>query len=412
MDCCLNRRFRTGILLRTKRISFVLFIPFLPSPPTMEGMSVEASAAIKAFAKALGFDLVGITTAEPLPGEEPRLASWVGAGMHGAMGYMASHAPRAARPAEVVPGARSAVVVATAYRWDQETPQDGRLRGRISAYAWGTDYHVLVEQRLARLSDFLLAQGARVARYYVDTGPLLDRALARRAGLGWIGKNSMLITRAGFGSYVFLGEVLTDLALPPDAPVDGSCGRCRICLDQCPTGAIVAPYVVDARRCISYLTIELRGWIPRELRPLMGTWVFGCDVCQDVCPHNTLAGHGEIDAFAPRRDVAFPDLVELLHIDERPYQERFRRSAVKRAKRQGLRRNAAVALGNLRDPRAVEPLARALNDEDPIIRGHAAWALGRIGGREAEAALTARLSVEDDQDVLAELTGALGQRHQ
>ncbi|HEU5297895.1 MAG TPA: 4Fe-4S double cluster binding domain-containing protein, partial [bacterium] len=190
-------------------------------------------------------------------------------------------------------------------------------------------------------------------------------------------------------------------------PVDGSCGRCRICLDQCPTGAIVAPYVVDARRCISYLTIELRGWIPRGLRPLMGTWVFGCDVCQDVCPHNALAGHGEIDAFAPRRDVAFPDLVELLHIDERTYQERFRRSAVKRAKRQGIRRNAAVALGNLRDPRAVEPLARALSDEDPIVRGHAAWALGRIGGAEAVEALSARRSVETDAAVRTEMEEAL-----
>lgn len=375
-------------------------------------MSTEAAEGVKAYAREIGFDLVGITTADAFPEEEARLGSWVEAGLHGAMGYVAEHAPRAARPAEVVPGARSAVVVARAYRRDPEAPEDGRLRGRISAYAWGTDYHLVMEQPLAQLSAFLMARGARVARYYVDTGPLLDRALARRAGLGWIGKNSMLITKAGVGSYVFLGEVLTDLVLPPDAPVDGSCGRCRICLDQCPTGAIVAPYVVDARRCISYLTIELRGWIPRELRPLMGTWVFGCDVCQDVCPHNTPARHGEVDAFAPRRDVAFPDLVELLQIDERTYQERFRRSAVKRAKRQGLRRNAAVALGNLRDPRAVEPLARALNDEDPIIRGHAAWALGRINGTEAGTALTVRLAVEDDKDVLAELKGALGRLYQ
>lgn len=375
-------------------------------------MSTEAAEGVKAYAREIGFDLVGITTADAFPEEEARLGSWVEAGLHGAMGYVAEHAPRAARPAEVVPGARSAVVVARAYRRDPVAPEDGRLRGRISAYAWGTDYHLVMEQPLAQLSAFLMARGARVARYYVDTGPLLDRALARRAGLGWIGKNSMLITKAGVGSYVFLGEVLTDLVLPPDAPVDGSCGRCRICLDQCPTGAIVAPYVVDARRCISYLTIELRGWIPRELRPLMGTWVFGCDVCQDVCPHNTPARHGEVDAFAPRRDVAFPDLVELLQIDERTYQERFRRSAVKRAKRQGLRRNAAVALGNLRDPRAVEPLARALNDEDPIIRGHAAWALGRINGTEAGTALTVRLAVEDDKDVLAELKGALGRLYQ
>jgi epoxyqueuosine reductase len=252
-----------------------------------------------------------------------------------------------------------------------------------------------------------MERGASVARYYVDTGPLLDRALAQRAGLGWFGKNTMLITRAGYGSYVFLGEVLTDLVLEPDPPMKGSCGQCRICLDECPTGAIVAPFVVDARRCISYLTIELRGWIPRELRPLMGTWVYGCDICQDVCPHNTLVRTGVHAEFAPRRDVAFPDLLELLHIDERTYQERFRHSAIKRAKRQGLRRNAAVALGNLGDSRAVPALVRALDDGDPIVRGHAAWALGRIGGAEAHDALRRLAQRETDPEVLVELNAAM-----
>jgi epoxyqueuosine reductase len=189
--------------------------------------------------------------------------------------------------------------------------------------------------------------------------------------------------------------------------MDGSCGQCRICLDECPTRAIVAPFVVDARRCISYLTIELRGWIPRDLRPLMGTWVYGCDICQDVCPHNTLVRMGQHTEFAPRRDVPFPDLLELLHIDERTYQERFRHSAIKRAKRQGLRRNAAVALGNLGDPRAVPALARAVDDEDPIIRGHAAWALGRIGGAGAQDVLRRRAHQETNAEVLAELTAAM-----
>ncbi|MGH2437235.1 MAG: tRNA epoxyqueuosine(34) reductase QueG, partial [bacterium] len=292
--------------------------------------------------------------------------------------------------------------------WDGRAPRDDALRGRVSAYAVGTDYHRVMDGRLGKLSKFLLERGAKVARYYVDTGPLLDRALAHRAGLGWFGKNTMLITKTGHGSYVFLGEILTDLVLEPDAPAEGSCGRCRICLDQCPTGAIVAPNVVDARRCISYLTIELRGWIPQELRPLMGTWVFGCDICQDVCPHNTLVKRGLHAEFAPRRDVQFPDLIELLHLDERTYQERFRHSAVKRAKRQGLRRNAAVALGNLRDTRAVPALARALSDSDPFVRGHAAWALGRIGGSEAKTALAARIALEDDLEVQSEIRNALG----
>ncbi|TMJ03178.1 MAG: tRNA epoxyqueuosine(34) reductase QueG [Bacillati bacterium ANGP1] len=362
---------------------------------------------IKAHARGLGFDLVGITTADPLPEDGQRMAQWVAAGMHGEMDYVERHAPKAANPAYTAAGARSIVVVGLAYRWDAPAPPPDNLSGRISSYARGTDYHEVMEHRLQDLAGFLSERGAGLARYYVDTGPLLDRAIAQRAGLGWFGKNTMLITKTGHGSYVFLGEVLTDLDLQPDEPAGGSCGRCRICLDQCPTGAIVAPFVVDARRCISYLTIELRGWIPRELRPLMQTWVFGCDVCQDVCPHNALVREGIHQEFAPRKDVAFPDLVELLHIDEAAYQERFRHSAIKRAKRQGLRRNAAVALGNLRDPRAVPALVRALDDEDSIVRGHAAWALGRIAHPQARATLRDRLTQESDPRVREEIEFAL-----
>ena len=370
-------------------------------------MADQLTQDVKGFARSLGFDLVGVTTTDRLVPHDRHLQAWIEAGMHGAMDYMAEHTPRASRPADAVPGTRSAVVVALAYRWDDSTPDDDRLRGRVSAYAWGTDYHRVMEEKLGALSACLVKRGAAIARYYVDTGPLLDRALAQRAGLGWFGKNTMLITKAGYGSYVFLGEVLTDLTLEPDPPMDGSCGHCRICLDKCPTGAIIAPFVVDARRCISYLTIELRGWIPRELRPLMGTWVYGCDVCQDVCPHNTLVRAGQHAEFAPRRDVPFPDLLELLHLDERTYQERFRHSAIKRAKRQGLRRNAAVALGNLRDRRAVPALCGALEDENVLVRGHAAWALGQIGGDAARAALQERALVEADPEVLAEVNAAV-----
>lgn len=368
---------------------------------------MATSGEIKTHARGLGFDLVGIATAEPLLEHGERLGRWLAAGMHGGMDYVERHAPQSVDPAGAVPGARSVVVVGLAYRWNTADPEDGTLRGRTSAYAWGTDYHRVMEDRLGRLAAFLIDRGATVARYYVDTGPTLDRAIAHRAGLGWWGKNTMLITKTGHGSYVLLGEVFTDLAMEPDAPVDGSCGRCRICLDQCPTGAIVAPFVVDARRCISYLTIEHRGWIPRELRPLMQTWVFGCDVCQDVCPHNGLVASGLHEEFAPRRDVAFPDLIELLHIDEATYQERFRHSAVKRAKRNGLRRNAAIALGNLRDPRAIPALTRALLDPDPVVRGHAAWALGRIRGADIVAALQHRASDESDPTVCEEIAAAL-----
>lgn len=365
------------------------------------------STQVKDYARQLGFDLVGVATADPLPAHRAYLQRWVEAGMHGEMAYMERHEPRAADPARVVPGTKSIIVVALAYHWDAEAPESGELRGRISAYAWGTDYHEVMQRKLRQLSDYLLGRGASIARYYVDTGPMLDRALAQRAGLGWFGKNTLIITKAGHGSYVFLGEVLTDLELEPDQSAEGSCGRCRICLDQCPTGAIVAPFVVDARRCISYLTIEHRGWIPRELRPLMQTWVFGCDICQDVCPHNTLVRQELHEEFAPRKDVAYPDLIELLHIDERTYQVRFRHSAIKRAKRQGLRRNAAVALGNLRDPRAVPALTQALNDGDGIVRGHAAWALGQIGRARAEKALRQRLAVETEPMVREEIRAAL-----
>jgi len=362
---------------------------------------------VKDRARSLGFDLVGIARPQPMPEHEARLRTWLAQGMHGTMAYVARHADRAADPTRLLPAARSVIVVGLAYRWDAPEPHDDRLRGRVSSYAWGNDYHRVMERKLRTLCEDLMRSGARLARFYVDTGPTLDRALAQRAGIGWFGKNTMVIARTRHGSYVFLGEVFTDLELEPDPPAQGSCGSCRICLDRCPTGAIVAPYVVDARRCISYLTIEHRGWIPRPLRPLIGTWVFGCDVCQDVCPHNVLIQKGLHAEFAPRRDAAYPDLVELLEMDEESYRERFRTSAVKRAKRQGLRRNAAIALGNLRDPRAVPVLIRALQDEDPIVRGHAAWALGRIGGPQARAVLQARLASEPDLPVRDEIAAAL-----
>lgn len=374
--------------------------------------------AVKAEARAAGFDLCGITTSTPFAREGQALAAWVAQGYHGEMDYMARNAPRSPDPQRVVPDARALLVVGLYYgnSAPEEEAEAGLfgqarpdVRGRISKYARGDDYHKVMEPGLRRLAGFLLERGARVARYYVDTGPVIDRAAARRAGIGWYGKNTMIITRRGYGSWVFLGEILTDIPFPPDNPDDGDCGRCTLCLDACPTGAIIAPYTVDARRCISYLTIEHRGAIPREMRPLIGEHIFGCDICQVVCPHNAKSPDRSHPEFAPRGGVgARPALIPLLNITEEEFQQRFHGSAIMRAKRRGLRRNVAVALGNVRDPASVPALLAALADEtDPLVRGHAAWALGRIGTEEAREGLRGSLAREPDLDVRAEITLAL-----
>jgi epoxyqueuosine reductase len=403
------------------------------------GSSVELhtlAEAIKTEARAAGFDLCGITTAEPFDREGEALARWVAADYHGGMAYMARNAPKSPSPRAVEPQAQALVVVGLYYgdasALDEERPRsprgatdgdgspeagasqrscgdDGTPRGLVSRYARGADYHDAMAPRLRRVAEFLRSHGARIARYYVDTGPMIDRAAARRAGLGWYGKNTLIITRAGFGSWVFLGEILTDVPLPPDPPARGDCGRCRICLDACPTGAIVAPYTVDARRCISYLTIEHRGAIPLEMRPLIGDRIFGCDVCQAVCPHNAKTLAHTHPEFAPRTGVgARPGLIELLNISEEEFRRRFAGSPVTRTKRRGLRRNVAVALGNAGDRTAIPELVRALADDtEPLVRSHAAWALGRIGTEPARAALQARLDREPDTEVRGEIALAI-----
>jgi epoxyqueuosine reductase len=373
---------------------------------------------IKDEARAAGFDLCGIAAAAPFEEEGRALADWVGHGYHGEMDYMARNAPRSGNPAAVVAEVRSLVVVGLYYGGHEEpTAADDVAapagaagpRGRVSRYAWGDDYHGVMAPGLRRLAEYLIRQGARTARYYVDTGPVIDRAAARRAGIGWYGKNTLIITRSGHGSWVFLGEILTDLPLPPDRAAEGDCGRCRLCLDACPTGAIIAPYVVDARRCISYLTIEHRGPIPRELRAAVGDHIFGCDICQVVCPHNAKTPAATHEAFAPRTALgARPGLVSLLNMTEEEFRAWFKTSPLKRAKRSGLRRNVAVALGNLGDPAALPELCTALGDEsDALVRGHAAWALGRLGTETARRRLTGRLAAEDDPWVREEISLAL-----
>jgi epoxyqueuosine reductase len=367
-------------------------------------------------AEALGFNQVGVIPAAPARRLDAYLR-WIDAGMHGEMGYLArpDRVRRRQDLEDILAGVRSIVCVGLNYfsgRLPGSIANDPS-RGRFSNYAWGADYHDLVTPRLEQLAEWLRAAGGASCRtkVYVDTGALLERDHAETAGLGFTGKNTMLIgPRAG--SWLFLGELLTTLPLagePPNLPPMPSCGRCRRCLDACPTAAFPRPYVLDARRCISYLTIELKGWIPAELRPLLGNWVYGCDVCQDVCPFNRFAvATHESELRAERWDTAAPPLVELLALDEAGFAARYGRSPAGRIKRRRLVRNACVAAGNWGDPAVVPALRTLLADAEPLVRGHAAWALGRIGRREGLAAVSAALETETDADVRRELAAALG----
>ncbi|MCH7553045.1 MAG: tRNA epoxyqueuosine(34) reductase QueG [Chloroflexi bacterium] len=364
---------------------------------------------VKRLAKESGFDYVGITTADDLPDAESVAIERLRQGlMDGLPWYYESRVQRGCRPTSLLPGARSIIALGLSYYTSASpTPEDGKLRGRIARYAWGEDYHKVMERRAKALVVRLRDLGGESARFYVDYGPMPDRAVAQRAGIGWFGKNTNLLT-PGQGSWLFLAELLTTLDLTPDAPLKKSCGQCTLCIPACPTNAIPEPYVIDSTRCISYHTIENRGPIPLELRPLMGDWVFGCDVCQDVCPVN--------DTVAPTGDAAFqaasvenerPDLLAILSLTQEQFRERFKGSPVRRAKLDGLKRNACVALGNLGDSTAVPSLVNALREDEALVRGHAAWALGHIGGEVARAALTEALVSETDVWVREEIQRAL-----
>ena len=280
----------------------------------------------------------------------------------------------------------------------------------MAAYALGDDYHDVLLPRLAEIAAFIEEQvGEPVpCRWYTDTGPILERDLARRAGLGWIGKNSMLINPRA-GSYFLLAEILLGIDLPPDEPfTTDHCGSCTRCLDACPTSCIRPDRTLEAERCISYLTIENKGEIPLDLRELVGEWQFGCDVCQQVCPWNRFAGLGDA-AFDARPGVPPDDLVDDLSLTLQAFNRKFKGSPVKRAKRRGYLRNTSVVLGNRGDETAIEGLAAAIKDFEPLVRAHAAWALGEIGGEDVEEALRSALDREDDPDVVAEIRRALGE---
>ena len=379
---------------------------------------------VKDYARELGFDLARITDAAVFAADRDLALARIQDGlMDGLPWYTAGRVKRGATPQELLPGAQSIISLGlNYYPADQSDPEDNPaaadsdsrptgpgLTGRIARYARGRDYHRVMK---ARMRDFAAGLAARLdtpiaARWYVDDGPMLDRAAAARAGLGWFGKNSNILTRE-LGSWVFLGQVITDLKIAPDAPLVKTCGSCVRCIDACPTGAIVAPYVIDNARCISHLTIENRGAIPRELRPLLGDWIFGCDLCQEVCPVNRKAQPAQEPAFG-KAALATADLIEILEMSETDFRERFRGTPILRAKRVGLQRNACVALGNGKNPAAIPALDRALQQGESLVRSHAAWALGQIGGPAALAALERAAESETDGEVLAEIRAALGE---
>lgn len=329
---------------------------------------------IKSKALALGFDLVGIAPA----GRAASFVSferWIAEGQHGEMSYLSRNMERRADPQCLMPGAKSIIVVAcNCY----SATGDARP-GKIARYALGDDYHEVIGAKLAVLIGAIhaLVPGAQ-AKACVDTAPILEREMAQRAGLGWIGKNTMLLHRR-YGQWLLLGEILLDVALQPDeAETRERCGRCTRCVAACPTRALVAPRQLDARRCISYLTIELKGPIPLELRPLIGNRIFGCDSCLEICPWNRFAQLAREPGFSPRSDLTTLELLGLLRLDEEEFRRRFTHSPIGRAKRRGLLRNVCVALGNTGDSQAVPALMRALEDTEPLVREHAAWALEQI----------------------------------
>ncbi len=381
----------------------------------------DLTAEIKQQRHDLGFDLVGVAPAQP-PQTISAYIEWVERGYAGEMRYLErpDRVERRRDPSVIVPNARSVVVVGKNY-FTQQLPReilDDPTRGIIASYAWGADYHDVMTPRLYELQEFIAQRvgGEVYGRAYVDTGPVLERDYAVRAGLGFFGKNTMLI-HPRWGSWLFLGEVLIDVELAYDeADTRGTCGACTRCIEACPTDAFREPYVLDSRRCISYLTIELKGPIPRHLRSSMGNRIFGCDICNEVCPWNKqfarpTAGWGSGGAeerVDPHRHtgIVAPKLLDLIALDDQGFRERFRGSPVKRAKRRGLLRNVAVALGNWGDPAAVPALVDALHDHEPLIRGHAAWALGQIDSVRARRALEAALTTEDDEYVRGEIEKA------
>jgi len=366
---------------------------------------------ITQYAIQCGFDLVRITGAQEFAQDRNVALTRIKSGqMNGLPWYTESRVRHGADPQELLPGARSIICLGQSYLGLASEEQASLGSGKVARYARVKDYHRAMKGRMKAfvrgLEERLEAPVA--ARWYVDDGPMLDRAAAARSGLGWFGKSTNILTPS-HGSWVLLGQVITDLELEPDQPLKKTCGACVRCIDDCPTGAIVAPYVVDNTRCISYQTIENRGVIPLEMRPFIGDWVFGCDICQDVCPVNRKASEANqpiqtAEAVGPSGEL---DLAELLALSDEEFRSRFQGTSIMRAKRVGLQKNACIALGNNRDEAGVPALVSTLTTAEALVRGHAAWALGQIATAEAITSLEQAMARETNKYVQDEIDGAL-----
>jgi epoxyqueuosine reductase len=344
----------------------------LPSPAALRRL-VENEA------RAAGFAQVGVTRPDAVPRAGARLRAWVEAGMHGELRWMAERLAWRSDPAALWPEARSVVMLAEPYppAGDTLAALETRDRAAISVYAQGADYHDVVKRKLKRVARALAAAAGAGVKVFVDTAPVMEKPLAQAAGLGWQGKHTNLVSRR-LGSWFFLGAIFTTAELEPDPPHEDRCGSCRRCLDICPTAAFPAPYRLDARRCISYLTIELKGPIPREMRALIGNRIYGCDDCLAVCPWNSFAGAAREIAYAARAELARPRLSDLAMLDDAGFRALFAGSPIKRIGRARFLRNVLTAIGNSRDVRLADAAAARLEDAEPLVRGAAVWALARL----------------------------------
>jgi epoxyqueuosine reductase len=345
---------------------------------------------------------------DAIPEAPARLRDFLAAGTHGDMAWLAANAERRGDPRALWPQVRTIVMLGINYGPDDDPLAilKERARGAISVYARGDDYHELIKSRLKELGRWLIAQAGGDIKVFVDTAPVMEKPLAAAAGIGWQGKHTNLVSRER-GSWLFLGALFTTLDLPPDAAERDHCGTCQACLDICPTAAFPAPYQLDARRCISYLTIEHKGPIPRELRPLMGNRIYGCDDCLAVCPWNKFAATGREAKLAARESLRAPRLADLARLDDAAFRALFAKSPVKRTGRSRFVRNVLIAIGNSGDAALAGEAERLLDDPSPLVRGAAIWALGRIDGGRLKHCALPRAAAESDPDVIGEWTTAL-----